>query len=134
MILANLKEKGKMPMREKTNRRMVLAVLVLLVAAFVFSCGTAVEKPVGRWQTEISDEDLGTVLLVYRFTEEGEIFLEQGDTDEVPFSIPFGTYSVSGEKMTIVSDGAAKEFTFSVKEKILTLSAEGESDMVFEKI
>ena len=77
MILANLKEKGKMPMREKTNRRMVLAVLVLLVAAFVFSCGTAVEKPVGRWQTEISDEDLGTVLLVYRFTEE-ELALYKG--------------------------------------------------------
>ena len=118
----------------KTNRRIALALFLLLVSVFVFSCGVTAEKPVGRWQTEISDEDLGTVLLVYRFTEEGEIFLEQGDADEVPFSIPFGSYSVSGEKMTIVSDGAAKEFTFSVTEKILTLSAEGEEDMVFEKI
>lgn len=112
------------------------AALMLLVLVFVFSvvsCGVRAEKPVGRWQTEIRDEELGSVSLVYRFTEEGEIFLEQGGADEVPFSIPFGTYSVSGEKLTIVSDGVAKEYTFSVEEDVLVLSDEDAEETVFTR-
>lgn len=118
------------------RRKAFVAALLasaLVLSLFLSSC-TGGEKPVGRWQTEILDEELGSVSLVYRFTEEGEIFLEQGDGDEVPFSIPFGIFSVSGEKMTIVSDGVTKEYTFSVTEEKLILSSDGDEDMIFAKV
>ncbi len=120
-------------MFRRNVRFAALAALVLVLSFFVLSCGGGI-KPVGRWQTEISDEELGSIYLVYRFTEEGEIFLEQGDSDEVPFSIPFGSYSVSGKTMTIVSDGVEQEYTFSVAENRLTLSSEGAEDMVFTRV
>ncbi|MBR4288884.1 MAG: hypothetical protein IKT50_05560 [Clostridia bacterium] len=119
-------------MFRRNVRFAVLGALLIVLSFFALSCGQEV-KPVGRWQTEISDEELGSLFLVYRFTEEGEIFLEQGGGDEVPFSIPFGTYSVSGEKMTIVSDGETREYTFSVAEDELILSPEGEEDMIFTR-
>lgn len=116
------------------NRVSVLLLITLVIFSFVLSsCGGGV-KPVGRWQTELEDEDLGKVSLVYRFTEDGEIFLEQGNADEVPFSIPFGTYSVSGSKMIIVSDGVEKEYTFSVEEEKMILSSEGDPDMIFQRV
>lgn len=120
-------------MFQRNVRFAVLAALVLVFSFFVLSCGGGT-KPVGRWQTEVLDEELGIVSLVYRFTEEGEIFLEQGDSDEVPFSIPFGTYSVSGETMTIVSDGVTQEYTFSVAEAELILSSDGAEDMIFTRV
>ena len=120
-------------MSRRNIRFAALAALVIVFSFFVLSCGGGI-KPVGRWKTEILEEELGSIYLVYRFTEEGEIFLEQGDGDEIPFSIPFGTYSVSGESMTIVSDGVEQEYTFSVEENRLTLSSEGAEDMVFTRV
>lgn len=118
----------------RRNLRMAtLCALMLVLSFFVLSCAGEI-KPVGRWQTEIQDEELGSVFLVYRFTEEGEIFLEQAKGDEVPFSIPFGSYSVSGKAMTIISDGVSREYTFSVAEDTLTLSSDGAEDMIFTKV
>ncbi len=119
----------------RRNLRMaVLCALMLALSFFVLSCSGEARSVVGRWQTEAQDEELGSVFLVYRFTEDGEIFLEQGKGDEVPFSIPFGSYSVSGKAMTIISDGVSREYTFSVAEDTLTLSSNGAEDMIFTKV
>lgn len=120
-------------MLRRTARFVALLALVILCSSFFLSCVSSV-KPVGRWQTEIKDENLGTLYLVYRFTDEGEIFLEQGSGDEVPFSIPFATYSVSGAAMTIISDGVTQEYTFSVSEGKMILASEGAEDMIFTKV
>ena len=72
--------------------------------------------------------------MVYHFTEEGEIYLEQKKGDVIPFSIPFGTFRVKGEKLLMESDGVESEYTFSVSDATLTLSQEGEEDVVFRKV
>jgi hypothetical protein len=89
---------------------------------------------VGRWETKIQDEKLGSVPLVYHFTENGEIKLEQKKGDTVPFSIPFGTYSVEGGTLTVSSDGESSVFTFSVSEEKLTLYREGQEPLEFSRV
>ena len=110
----------------------LIAALFLLFA--LVSCAGETQEIVGRWETAIEDEDLGTVEMVYHFTEEGEIFLEQKAGDEIPFSIPFGSYEIRDGKLTVSSDGSASVYTFSVTENTLTLSAEGAEDVVFRRV
>lgn len=99
------------------------------------SCGRDEgEALLGRWETELSDEELGTFSMVYRFTEKGEIFVEQKQGDTIPFSIPFGTWSVKGDRVTIESEGSSKTFTFSLHGSELTLLGEGEERTVFHRI
>ena len=68
----------------------VLCLCLVLILPFLFSCTRADSDLIGRWETEIVDEELGKFSMVYHFTEEGEIFLEQKKGAEIPFSIPFG--------------------------------------------
>lgn len=114
----------------------VLALFLLFAFLFVFlsSCSGPEAELLGRWETSIDSRDLGKVKMVYHFTREGEIFLEQKQSDEIPFSIPFGTFSVEKEKLVIVSDGVEKEFSYEIKGEKLTLSYPDEPDLVFEKI
>ncbi|MBE6712075.1 MAG: hypothetical protein E7580_01000 [Ruminococcaceae bacterium] len=113
---------------------LVLALVLLLPFAFL-SCSNADHKAlVGRWETEGSDEELGTYSMVYHFTEEGEIFVEQKQGDDIPFSIPFGSWYAEGNRLTIKSDGTEKTFTFSVSDSKLTLSKKGEESLIFHRI
>ena len=113
-----------------------IALCLLLPLSFAFlSCNQKEGTELfGRWETKMSDEELGTFSMVYHFTEEGEIFVEQKQGDAIPFSIPFGTWSVKGEQVTIESDGTTRTFTFSVRGPELTLSGEGMEDTVFHRI
>jgi len=114
-----------------------LALCFLLLLPFVIlSCDRETGKTelLGRWETEMVDEELGNFSMVYHFTENGEIFIEQKQGDTIPFSIPFGTYRVEGNRVTIESDGTEDTFTFSVKEDELTLIREGEESLVFYRI
>lgn len=112
----------------------VLFVLTLCSFIVLSSCAVPENQLLGRWETTIESKDLGNIKMVYHFTEEGEIFLEQKNSDAIPFSIPFGTYRVEKEKLIIISDGVEKPFTYSVKEGKLTLSYPDEADLVFMKI
>jgi len=113
--------------------RFALAVCCLFLCLAVFLSCSSNRAVVGRWETQIEDEDLGKVTIVYHFTEDGEIFLEQKQGDAIPFSIPFGSFSVSGERLTIESDGSRSEYTFSVTEEELYLSSEGE-ELYFRRV
>ncbi len=112
----------------------VLLAILFLCSFSLTSCADEADRIVGRWETRIEDESLGSVDMVYHFTENGNIFLEQKEGDTTPFSIPFGTWSLKGEYMTIVSNGEENRFTFSVSEDALILKQEGEEDLVFYKV
>lgn len=119
----------------KQVRLRVAALFCILILPLVFfSCAGHGESLYGRWETEAVDEELGTLSMVYHFTEDGEIFIEQKQGDTIPFSIPFGTWSARGDSVTIRSDGEEKTFTFSVDKDELTLSGEGEKSLVFHRI
>ncbi|MBQ3074489.1 MAG: hypothetical protein IJC26_00340 [Clostridia bacterium] len=114
----------------------VFAFCCLLLLPLVFlSCekGDA-SALLGRWETTGTDEELGNYSMVYHFTEDGEIFIEQKQGDTIPFSIPFGTWEVQGKEVTIISDGTQRTFTFSVQGSELTLSGEGEESLIFHRI
>lgn len=115
--------------------RLLLLSLLFSLPFALLSCGqTEGEELIGRWETEMEDEELGTFSIVYHFTEEGEIFVEQKQGDAIPFSIPFGTWSATGNELTIESDGTEKTFSYSVQGSELTLSEEGEESTVFHRI
>ena len=99
-----------------SRKRTGIAICIFLfVLIFCFSsCSSAMEQVVGRWETQIQDENLGSLAMVYHFTEEGEIFLEQKQGDQISFSIPFGAFSVSGDQITIESEGSKSVYTFQV--------------------
>ena len=121
-------------MKQSTVRSLVLCLLLLLPFAF-FSCENSEEKKLlGRWETQGKDEELGTFSMVYHFAEDGEIFIEQKQGDAIPFSIPFGTWTATKNRVTIESDGEKNDFTFSVKENELILSREGEENLIFHRI
>lgn len=115
----------------------VLSALLLMFALLfvvLSSCADPAKDLLGRWETTIEAKDLGKVKMVYHFTDKGEIFLEQKDSDTIPFSIPFGTFSVKKDQLAIVSDSVEKVFTYQVKGEKLTLSFPEEPDLIFEKI
>ena len=115
--------------------RGVLLCLFVLLALILLACQSASAASLcGRWETELNDRELGTLSMVYHFTEDGEIFIEQKQGDTIPFSIPFGSYSVDGNRVTIESDGTEETFTFSVQGSELTLSREGEESLIFHRI
>lgn len=118
------------------KKRAILSIVLLLcVCSLILSSCASCEKEIwGRWETTIESGDLGKVKMVYHFTESGEIFLEQNNSDEIPFSIPFGTYTVEEDMLIISSDGTEKAFYYEIKGDILTLSYPDEPDVVFEKI
>lgn len=115
-----------------TKRFAAILLCFLLLVSFA-SCAS-VPEVVGRWEITIEDEELGSVLMVYHFTEEGEINLEQRDGDQIPFSIPFGTFVVDGDEITVFSDGKSSVYTFSVTNDTLIFSSEGEEDLVFHRV
>lgn len=109
--------------------------LLLSLPLVLLSCNqTEGKELLGRWETEMEDEELGKFSIVYHFTEDGEIFVEQKQGDAIPFSIPFGTWFVKGNEVTIESDGTEKTFTFSVQGSELVLNGEDEESTVFQRI
>lgn len=120
---------------KKVLFRTAVLCLLLPIVLVLLSCSQNDGKELfGRWETEMTDEELGKFSIVYHFTEDGEIFVEQKQGDAIPFSIPFGTWSAKGDRVTIESDGTTKTFTFSVRGAELTLRGEGEESTVFHRI
>lgn len=115
-------------------KRLFLCVLCFLVLCSVLSCTKANDPLFGRWEITVEDEELGNFDLVYHFTEEGEVFLEQKDGDAIPFSIPFGTFEQKDDLLTITSDGKVSVYHFLLEEDRLILSAEGEEDLKFHRV
>ncbi len=120
---------------KRASLRLRMLCFLLILPLMLLSCGQNEGKELlGRWETRIEDQELGTLSMVYHFTEDGEIFIEQKQGDAIPFSIPFGSFQVSGDTVTIESDGKAETYTFSVEGSELTLSAKGQEGMVFHRI
>lgn len=117
----------------KTKRFAAFFLCLVLLCSFS-SCAADGGALVGRWEISIETEELGEVLMVYHFTENGQINLEQKQGDQIPFSIPFGTFVVEGDEITVFSDGKSSVYTFSVTNETLTLSAEGEEALVFHRV
>lgn len=120
----------------KQYRKITCAVLLLLVLLpCLFSCVSDQQREVvGRWETVAEDAELGKVSVVYHFTKQNEIFLEQNNGDQIPFSIPFGTYQIKGETIIINSDDLENVYTFSVSDQTLILYQEGEQPMELTRI
>ena len=117
------------------KRSFAVLMAVLFLSSFsLIACSVKEDRIVGRWETRIEDEDLGKVDMVYHFTEDGKIYLEQREGDTIPFSIPFGTWVLEGQHMTIVSNGEENRFTFSIVGDTLLLKQKGEEDLVFHKV
>ena len=110
-----------------------LALLFALLFLFS-SCASLDEKLIGRWETSVIDEDLGEMTIVYRFTQEGEIYLEQRQGDEIPFSILFGTFRTEKDSLTIESDGSESVYRYSVDEGELVLMQEGADSLRFHRV
>lgn len=115
------------------QRRFALFLVFLLLAVSLASC-SRMDEVLGRWEIRIDDEDLGSVMIIYRFTEEGEIYLEQQQGDEIPFSLYFGSFSVDGDYLTIQAEGERQQYLFTVTDTTLILAAEGEEDLVFWRV
>lgn len=107
--------------------------MLFCIGISLVSCAAGA-SPEGRWEITIEDEELGEVRMVYHFTDDGKINLEQKKGDEIPFSIPFGTYVTDGDCLTIFSDGKESGYTFSVTDSTLTLLQEGEEALVFNRV
>lgn len=118
------------------RKHRVFAFLWLFALLFIAltSCSAPTKELVGRWEIDIEDEEIGTFSMVYHFSEEGKIYLEQKTDDVVPFSIFFGNWSVEDEKIVIQSDGKENTFSYSVTDSTLTLSRKGEEDLCFRKV
>ena len=121
-------------MRGLQHKIRSVALLFAAVLLLLVSCSSARSAVVGRWEITIEDETLGKVDMVYHFKENGEICLEQENDDEIPFSIPFGTFVVEGENLTIYSDGEESVYTFSVSEEALMLYSAEEEALCFRRI
>jgi len=120
---------------KRTVRFRFFAILLALLSLLAFSsCSSLDQKLIGRWETRLVDEDLGEMTIVYRFTEEGEIYLEQRQGDEIPFSILFGTYLTEKEKLIIESDGSESVYRYSVSDGELVLLQEGEDAIRFHRV
>ena len=113
---------------------LTLALVCLLPSVFLSCSQDRGKELVGRWETETTDEKLGTVAIVYNFTEDGKIYVEQEQGDAIPFSIPFGDWWVEDGKLTIKSGKEENTFTFSVKGKVLELVPEEGETLVMERI
>jgi len=116
------------------KKRLWIALLLLFCIGISLVSCAAGASPEGRWEITIEDEELGEVRMVYHFTDDGKINLEQKKGDEIPFSIPFGTYVTDGDRLTIFSDGKESGYTFSVTDSTLTLLQEGEEALVFNRV
>ena len=128
---------GKEKIREekRLKKAFVISLAFLLLFSFAFtSCSDPKDQIGGRWETEIEDETLGNVYMVYHFTGEGSIYLEQREGDTIPFSIPFGTWVLKGDQITISSNGEENRFTFSVSRDTLVLKQSGQEDLIFKKV
>ncbi len=111
-----------------------LFLAISLILLCVSSCSPEKERLLGRWETRIQDEELGSVDLVYHFTEDGQVRLEQKEGDTIPFSIPFGTFTLSGDRITIDSDGKTSSFTFSLSSEELVLVSEDQNEIRFHRL
>ena len=119
---------------KKRNAVVLVWLLLTLLIVSLVSCSSAEKDLVGRWEIQIQDKELGEFSMVYHFSENGEVYLEQKNGDVVPFSIFFGTWSVEKEGLILQGDGKKDTFSFSLKEDTLTLSREGEEDLVFHRV
>ena len=55
-------------MKKKVKRLLCVCCFILCLIS-LFACGTAADDSmVGRWETVIEDEELGSVMMVYHFT------------------------------------------------------------------
>ena len=115
-------------------RSIALILCAIVFLSFLSACSREQQDLVGRWETQIEDEEIGKFSMVYHFTENGEIFLEQKKGAEIPFSIPFGTYQAEGTRLTVQSDGKETFFTFTVSEGRLVLADSEKNEVVFERI
>ena len=95
------------------------AILILL------SCSCSAEDPlVGRWRTRFSSEEAGgTVELIYDFHADGTLTV--GSAGDNAFSLPFGTYEISGGELVIRSGDGAERYGFTVAGDTLTLRQNG---------
>ena len=118
-------------MKKIRARQMVLLLVLCLFC--LFSCASSLTV-VGRWQTEVEDEELGKTLLVYHFTEDGEIFLEQKQGDQIPFSIYFGTYRTDGDTILIDDGTSTVQYDFSLEENDLSFFLDGKRQMTFDRV
>lgn len=118
---------------KRSLRIFALVLCIATVFCALFSCSSA-DALVGRWEIGLEDEELGRMTVIYHFHEEGKIYLEQRQGDQIPFSIPFGTYSAKGDQLTIESEGDRSVYTFSVNENTLTLSDPAGETLVFRRV
>ena len=111
-----------------------LAVMLLsLVSVGFVSCGDDKDEPkssdlVGTWQLKVIDEDGGAYECLVQFTKSGqwnsvEIY---NDDSEIDIDVERGTYTVSGNRITVnyTEDGKTytESMTFEVKGDKLMLT------------
>lgn len=108
-------------------------MLLALVSVGVTSCGDDKDEPkssdvVGTWQLKGIDEDGASFESLLQFTKNGKWNSVEIYTDEVGVQVEVenGTYTVSGNKMTVTytEDGlsVSESFTFEVKGDKLMLT------------
>ena len=119
----------------KRTSVLVLCALMLL-GLCLSSCSELDAHPIlGRWEILVENEAVGgTVPLVYHFKEDGGLYLEQREGDEITFSLAAGTFEIEGDRITLSMDGSYDTFAFSVTESRLILSREGEEDLIFSRV
>ena len=119
---------------KKSHVVISLGLILVLLVLSLSSCSSVKKDLVGRWEIQIQDKELGEFSMVYHFSENGEIYLEQKNGDVVPFSIFFGTWAVERDELVLQGDGKKDSFSFLLENDTLTLSRQGEDDLVFHRV
>ena len=107
-------------------------MLMALVSVGVTACGDEDEPEissiVGTWQLEVADNPgangtYGTYNVLVQFTEDGKY--HEAEIFSTDFYVYYGTYSVSGDKLTLTYnykyETETVELTYNVKGNKLTL-------------
>ncbi|MBQ4037872.1 MAG: hypothetical protein IJC84_07100 [Clostridia bacterium] len=119
------------------KRTSVLVLCALMLLSLVLSSCNGLEgHPIlGRWEILVENEAVGgSVPLVYHFKEDGGLYLEQREGDEITFSLHAGSFEVKGDSITLSMEDSYDTFTFSVTESRLILSRDGQEDLIFSRV
>src|SRR5947209_6240991 len=131
---------GAPPASRKTNKIIILAVIGLVVAVgigltiyFLSSSSTAAKRFVGTWAEEGRPNDKGA-----RFTEDGKIMVPHPPVNTMSATPSgsdeeqAGTYTVNGDKATIISPKGTFTATLESDNR-MRLEAQGETIYLMRK-
>ena len=120
----------------KTQKKILVLLLVLALALSIVACGSSSDSLVGTWKitggSYYDDDMLGddSVSITFEYKKNGDFVMTMslyGMSEKAE-----GTWKVSGSELTMTVDGDPLVSNYKVSGKTLTLTVDGET-MVLTK-